>query len=42
MAKTEEMMGLMTFVNTFSLHVTSEEKTAKSVFLCVYFADDTH
>lgn len=41
-AKTEEMMGLMTSVNVFSLRVTSKEKTAKSILckVCV-FADDT-
>lgn len=40
--KTEEMMRLMTVVNTFSLYVTSEVKTAKSMLskLC-FFADDT-
>lgn len=42
--KTEKMMGLMTFVDTFPLRVTSEEKTAKSVHseVCVLQMIHTH
>lgn len=35
--KTEEMMRLMTVVNTFSLYVTSEVKTAKSMLSKLFF-----